>query len=59
MTSNSPLPVFEDGLNWSGIRGTSNGGSCDRFPLVLTVVLSNIILIPEVPVRILSHEHSS
>lgn len=44
VTSKSPLPGFDEGLNASGIRGTSSGGSCDKLPLVFTVVLSNMIL---------------
>lgn len=49
VTSNSPEPVLDGGLNASGIRGISNGGNCARFPVVFTVVFSNVILILEVP----------
>jgi len=49
VTSNSPLPVLEGGLNASGIRGTSNGGNCAKFPAVFTVVFSNTIFTFEEP----------
>lgn len=49
VTSNSPLPVLEEGLNASGIRGTSNCGNCSKFPVVFTVVFSNIIFTFEDP----------
>lgn len=52
VTSNSPLPVLDGGLSASGIRGTSNGGSCDKFPDAFTVVCSNVILMLEVPAYI-------
>lgn len=45
VTSNSPFLVSDGGLNPSGSRGSSSGGSCDKFPVVLTVVFSNVILI--------------
>lgn len=52
VTSNSPLLVSDGGLNASGKRGNSRGGSCDKFPVVFTVVFSNIILIFDDPVLI-------
>jgi len=56
VTSNSPLPVLEGGLKASGIRGTSKGGSCDKFPSAFTVVFSNVILIFAGPVYIHTHQ---
>lgn len=55
VTSNSPFPVLDGGLNASGIRGTSNGGNCDKFPVVFTVVFSNTILIFEDPETLQTH----
>lgn len=52
VTSNSPLPVLDGGRKASGIRGNSNGGSCDKFPFVFTVVFSNVILIFAGPIHI-------
>lgn len=52
VTSKSPVPVLDGGLKASGIRGISNGGSCERFPVVFTVVFSNIILTLAVPVHV-------
>jgi hypothetical protein len=50
VTSKSPVPVLlVCGLNASGIRGSSSGGNCEKFPVVFTVVFSNIILIFEDP----------
>lgn len=49
VTSKSPLPVLDGGLNASGIRGISNGGNCDKFPVAFTVVFSNTILTLEDP----------
>lgn len=49
VTSNSPLLVSDGGLNPSGSRGSSSGGSCDKFPVVFTVVFSNDILIVASP----------
>lgn len=49
VTSNSPLPVLDGGRSPSGKRGMSNGGNCDRFPAVFTVVFSKVIFIPLVP----------
>lgn len=51
VTSKSPLPRLVDGLNCSGSWGTSNGGSCDKFPVVFTVVFSNMILTVQVPIE--------
>lgn len=56
VTSNSPLPLLDGGLKASGIRGTSKGGSCDKFPFVFTVVFSNVILIFADPIH---HEKRS
>lgn len=44
VTSNSPLPVLLGGLNPSGSRGNSIGGSCEKLPVGVTVVFSNVIL---------------
>lgn len=52
VTSNSPDPVLDGGLIASGSLGISNGGSCEKFPVGLTVVFSKVILIVEVPVQI-------
>lgn len=49
VTSNSPVPVLDGGLKPSGRRGSSSGGSCDKFPVVFTVVFSNVILIVACP----------
>lgn len=57
VTSNSPLPVFDGGLNASGIRGSSNGGSCDKFPVAFTVVCWNIILMLDDPAYIQIQKH--
>ena len=58
VTSNSPLLELDGGLNASGIRGTSNGGSCDKFPDAFTVVFSNVILMLEVPTYMKINKHS-
>lgn len=55
VTSNSPLPLLDEGLNASGIRGNSKGGNCEKFPDVFTVVFSNFILILEDPETLHTH----
>lgn len=51
LTSNSPVPGLDGGLNPSGKRGISNCGSCDKFPVVFTVVFSYVILILQFSVQ--------
>lgn len=43
--------MFDGGLKLSGIRGISNGGSCDKLPVAFTVVFSNVILTLEDPMQ--------
>lgn len=55
MSKLPPPRVFEDCLKKSGRDGVSNGGSCERLPLGVTVVFSNTIRMPLPPERIQSN----
>lgn len=43
--------MSEGGLSASGNLGTSKGGICEKLPVGLTVVFSNIIFIFEFPTK--------